>query len=221
MTIEKILNLCSKMSIDVDDTKILAITIHKARGEITSQFCTYIVDFKRNKVLSHYPHDVGGAYKEKIVGPFYCVYKSDLEYCVIDEDEESAFKDTGYIFCCDALTPYRECITQRDSLFSDFKALRGNHPKYAFEVKRQINNGRMLSTKFFSIEHDAVAEVSDKGLRKCHSFKNYICQTHNLFFGVDLYEKTGLVEMSSKHHMRLNTFTKQNERLLDEFISLL
>jgi hypothetical protein len=99
-------------------------------------------------------------------------------------------------------------------LFSQFISKIGNNPNIIYEVKKQTDNGPLLSTKTFRLVHDQVEEVKGKYTDKMHVFKNYKCNKHKLFFGVDLYKNK---EGTNFHHMRLNPFTKINESMLEKF----
>ena len=89
-------------------------------------------------------------------------------------------------------------------------------PGFVFEVKTQIDNGPLVSNKYYTLHGSVVTEQHGKFTQKVHSFKNYKCQEHGLFYAVDLY-KADNSKTYNYHHMRLNPFTKINEDVLSAF----
>ncbi|KAI1714667.1 hypothetical protein Ddc_11388 [Ditylenchus destructor] len=119
-------------------------------------------------------------------------------------------------FCCSGIVPYRPRIISMEAAFRDFVNGTGNHPNIVFEVKCQISSGPLLYTDYFQLTDNKVEQVIGKFTNKKHTFKNYQCPTHNLFYGVDVYNKGNDVGRNH-HHMRLNPFTKINAELMEEF----
>jgi hypothetical protein len=61
-----------------------------------------------------------------------------------------------------------------------------------FEVTRQIDNGPDISTFYYNMMESNVKKLDLKdssSLNKIHSFKNYKCRKHGLFFKVNLYSE--------------------------------
>ena len=61
-----------------------------------------------------------------------------------------------------------------------------------FEVTRQVDNGPDISTFYYKMMEGKVKklDLKDSGsLNKIHSFKNYKCRNHGLFFKVNLYSE--------------------------------
>ena len=89
---------------------------------------------------------------------------------------------------------------------------------YVFEIKKSINNGALLWTKYFTVTDGTIAELEGEFSQKAHAFKNYKCDKHNLFYNVDLYEKSGKSSYNY-HHMRLVPFTKLNKEFYNQFMA--
>jgi hypothetical protein len=87
-----------------------------------------------------------------------------------------------------------------------------------FEVKRQVNNGPILSVKYFQLLDGHLVQVHGQSTQKLHAFKNYKCASHDLFYGVDLYlagEDSGY----NQHHMRLHPFEARNASIMQQLWS--
>ena len=97
-----------------------------------------------------------------------------------------------------------------------FLSERGNVPGTIFEVKAQVDNGPLLSTKYYSLLDNEVVEQEGEFTQKIHAFKNYKCRAHDRFYAVDLY-KAKNSSTYNRHHMRLNPFTKVNKAVLNAF----
>ena len=61
---------------------------------------------------------------------------------------------------------------------------------FIFEVLRQVDNGPMISTKYYKLCNGVRQEVRGPFNHRVHSFKNFKCNSHNLFFGINLYRVT-------------------------------
>jgi len=131
-----------------------------------------------------------------------------------------AGKPTDGPFGCatDEPTPYKHRRTAKDVVFEDFVNGVGNHPDVLFEVKTQIDNGPLISTKYYKLEFDQITEHPGPFFQKIHCFKDYKCAAKNLFFAVDLYraDQSG---GGNFYHMRLNPYTKINDEILLEFFA--
>ena len=86
-----------------------------------------------------------------------------------------------------------------------------------FEVQKQVNNGPLISTKYFRLSNGQRQEIEGSFSNKVHSFKNFKCNSHNLFYGINLYRET---PGRNPHQMRLNPFGHRNDSLLREFLAL-
>ncbi|KAJ1631967.1 hypothetical protein T492DRAFT_1143712 [Pavlovales sp. CCMP2436] len=107
-------------------------------------------------------------------------------------------------FCCDV--PFKPRRLDADATFFDFMRGTGNHPNVVYEVKEQVDQGPLLSTKYYKLCNDNIEEIEDKNFaQKFHAFKNFKCAQHNRFYSVDLYRE-GNDAGSNFHHMRLNPF---------------
>ncbi|SPQ96864.1 unnamed protein product (mitochondrion) [Plasmodiophora brassicae] len=202
---------------------VCAVTIHKNRA---TQFSSLIFDSASGQLLPVCPALQTGdsSYREMVIGDFRVCYQTSIPVSgtptppniagVADENLESPF-------CCDLITPYKPTRTARDAVFEDFRHGRGHHPNILIEVKRQVNNGPMMSTRYFTLEGGTRLEVPEPAShRKLHSYKNYKCPEHDRFFGVDLLARPGAPQGNYNfHHMRMYPYTEINQPLLDEFFS--
>lgn len=206
----------------IDTAGAIAFTIQRNR---TGQYASLIVDFERGTLHDVYPRAFDQIYREGPVSEseefLYC-YHAGLDVTPLrgeaprpfDEDETR----TPYAFCCDALTPYRPRRTQNDRVFDGFLKGEGSAPGLMFEVKRQVDNGPLVSTAFFELRDGVRVRVEPEGpMSKTHSFKNYKCLCHNRFFGVDLC-KAGSGGRNA-HHLRCVAFAKRDAALEDAFFA--
>ena len=83
-----------------------------------------------------------------------------------------------------------------------------------FQVKRQVNFGPLVSTKYFQLQDGIHKEIPNPDQKsKDHSFKNFKCGIHNLFFELNLYS---FREVSNRHHLRPNPGTSDDMTVLVE-----
>lgn len=213
---EALLRFAEHVGIKVNDDKFLAITVQK---NLTTAYVSAIIDVKHRCILPHYPvPDKLTQYTEKRLGPFIVVFNNDLPPTSSTQPTSNAVVDDNP-FCCAAVKVDRDRRLDREQLFVDFVAARGSHPGVVFEVKRQINNGPLLSTKYFQLVDNQVThlDAANKYEQKLHAFKNYKCTVHNLYFAVDLFSASaGNRVGSNRHHMRLNPFSKISPTVLAE-----
>lgn len=197
-------------------SKVLAITIQRNR---TTEFSSLIVDFEAELLLPIYPVEKLSDYKEKACGEFLVCYRDDLTLLNLNVPPLLEDSSKGP-YCCDGIYPYKGIRTASDELFEALLRGSGHHPNVVFEVKRQVNRGPLISTRYFKLEQSGVTETQGGSLlNKKHVFKNYKCDRHNLFFLVDLYMTENSGTGYNYHHMRLNPCTKVNEALLFAFFS--
>ncbi|EGG21263.1 hypothetical protein DFA_01142 [Cavenderia fasciculata] len=207
--IKKFKTYCSKEHINTSN--ILAITIQLNR----STKCTsFIIDFDNEKLLKAYTLENDGKTVDKYAGSFSISYHANLPR--LDESAPAQVDAPGSApFCCHNLVPFKPTRTARDSVFADLLSGQGNHPDIVYEVKAQVDNGPMISTRYFKVLSSKIKEIDrDNNTNKIHSFKNYKCPTHNRFYGIDLYSTR---EGSNYHHMRASPFEKRDMEVLDSF----
>ncbi|KAF2077048.1 hypothetical protein CYY_001680 [Polysphondylium violaceum] len=212
--IQNIKQYCQKNGIKTN--KILVITIQENRG---TSFCSLIVDFEKEKLLENYPAELLNAYKEKREGDYLICYLENLDEIKNLQPQSSVDKQDNQPFCCKNITPYKSIRTDRDTVFRDFISGQGNHPEYVFEIKEQVDNGPLLSTHYYVLENGHISRTTTKPTQKVHSFKNYKCLVHKLFYAVDLYKK-GDAPGYNFHHMRLNPYQNINQQLLNNFFTV-
>ncbi len=214
---QQLQHFCLANSIKTE--QVLAITIQKNR---TTDYSSLIVDFENAQLLPNYPIEIMDDYKEKVFGDFLVCYKEGLKVIESNNNNNNNLSgmeketDKSIPFCCERITQYKPTRIDGEEIFQNFLSGKGHHPNIIYEVKKQINNGPLLWTKYFTLIHDRREEVKGKYTQKKHAFKNYRCLSHGYFFGIDLYQQ-GLG--SNYHHMRLNPFQKINEELLKQFFT--
>jgi hypothetical protein len=204
----------------------IAFTIQRNR---TGEYASLIVDFECGRMHNVYPKQFNQIYCEGPIAEsedfLYCYHAGldasplraienetkTIEYC--DEDTSLAFA-----FCCNELTPYKPCPTEYDRAFEKFVSGVGSAEGLLFEVKRQVDNGKLISTAVFELREGIHVQVNPKEpLRKVHSFKNYKCTRHKRFFAVDLCKDSNYGR--SKHHLRCLAFGKRNSDLENAFFT--
>ena len=202
---------------------VMAITVHINR---TTSFASLIINWDKETILPNLPLELTNKYKEERVGNFLICYQSgmtlpdnysswDKSMAKLDLDQE------GLPFCCNNLVGYKNKKLSMEGLFRDFFASRGNHRNVVYEVKKQVDNGPLLDTKYYQLLDDAVVEVQGTFHRKKHAFKNYKCTAHNRFYSIDLCDASSSTTTGyNYHHMRLHPFTKRSgdhEEVLEAF----
>lgn len=197
---------------------VVVITIQK---NFCSESGTLVIDIKDNTIFPNLPSkdllNVGGrSVVDKRIKGFNVSYRtaqapdrSIYDVAATDASDEP--------FCCFDLTPYRHRRLERDVYFEDFLGRSGSHPKVVYEVKLQVDNGPLLSTKYYTLLNGSIREVSGSFTQKVHAFKNYKCTKHNRFIGVDIYRSDDSAG-SNSHTMRANTFTHRNDALFETFL---
>ena len=193
---------------------VLVLTVQKNR---TTEFASVVVDMDSGKLHPNFPAELLTSYEETRAGDLLVCYKAGLSLPAMFTMNTSSIHSSpsdGPFGCSPSeLSPYKHRRTAHDRAFEGFVSGNGNFPDLVFEVKKQVDNGPLISTKFFKLENDTILEATGPFTQKVHCFKNYKCVSQNLFFGVDLYRadrSTG----GNYHHMRLNPFTKVNADIL-------
>ncbi|KAL1507046.1 hypothetical protein AB1Y20_007908 [Prymnesium parvum] len=193
---------------------VLVLTAQENRS---TEYASLVVDMDRGKVLPNFPMELLTDYKETTCGTLLVCYKAGLALpmgYVTDASRHDAPDDGGPFGCAPSqLTPYKSTRTAYDTAFDNLTKGKGHHPNIVFEVKKQVDNGPLISTKYFALKHDTVTEVTGPFTQKMHAFKNYKCASANLFFAVDIYRADNTTGYNH-HHMRLNPFTQINPGIL-------
>jgi hypothetical protein len=223
-TIKKLTSFCKKQNIPT--TGAIAFTMSRNR---TGEYASLIANMEDGTLHELYPKPFNRMFKEGPVSEdqefLYC-YQCDLDPNPLRE-MKTASVDTNNAcepneldaFCCSNLEPYRPRRTQNDAIFDQFVRGHGTlkDPTMLFEVKRQVDNGPLISTELFQLENGIRLRVKPtSSLQKVHSFKNYKCRVHNRFFGVDLC-RSGTVH--NQHHVRCVAFSKRNAELESAFFA--
>ncbi|KAL0206498.1 hypothetical protein P9112_001805 [Eukaryota sp. TZLM1-RC] len=208
--VDVVRSFCERKGMKTD--KGLALTVQKSK---TALFGSVIVDFETNEIHEFYPvPDSLSTYKEKMMPGFSVCYNDTISPSSLNIEAVDHSKYPSTFPCCSRMQPKNPRRFERDSTFTDLLGRRGHHPNVIFEVKAQVDNGPMLHTKYFSLKHGQLNEVDFTPSRKLHSFRNYKCLVHNMYFAVDLYSSESSGSGYNYHHMRLNPFTRNTDNLL-------
>jgi hypothetical protein len=209
--VAKIRAFCEKNRIST--SHILAITIQR---NFTTEFSSLIIDLDKAELLQHYPTEIT-SYEEKLIGQFIICFKSELTMPTAPARAKDIPEDSEcFPFCCSLVAEYRPRRLEVERIFTDFFAGTGHQSTIVYEVKKQVDSGPLIWTKYFRLLNGRREEVTGKFMNKKHAFKNYKCLKHGLFFAVDLYLSQDIPGANS-HHMRVNTFTKVNQEVLSSF----
>eukprot|EP00930_Biecheleria_cincta_P030154 TRINITY_DN20913_c0_g1_i1.p1 TRINITY_DN20913_c0_g1~~TRINITY_DN20913_c0_g1_i1.p1 ORF type:complete len:247 (+),score=31.22 TRINITY_DN20913_c0_g1_i1:366-1106(+) len=194
---------------------ILAVTIQRNR---TTEFSSLIINWDTMSTSPNNPMEFLKDYKElKVAGSAFLVcFNDNLDPSVIKELDVGPRDVNAPPFCCPDLQPYRPKRIGKESYFTGFVNSQGTHDDVVYEVKEQIDNGPLLSTRFFKLQQGNIVLVRGEFRNKAHAFKNYECKRCKRFFAVDLYRADNLAG-GNYHHMRLNPFTKLSPSLLESF----
>ena len=185
--IERLRDFCVSKDISTDGA--LAITIQKNRS---TEYASLVVDFTTDTLAPNYPVAFGQRYREGKTGEYLYAYHEGLDSSPLKDMQQGAApppedNTSASPFCCTRMCSYRERRTSHDSKFSNFVAGTGSAPGVVFQVKAQVDNGPMLSEKYYTLEDGVRREVVGRSFRqKIHVFKNYKCTDCDRFFGVDL-----------------------------------
>jgi len=188
--IEELVKFCEKLKISTEG--VLVINIQRNR---TTQFSALIVDFEKREMLPVYPQtDDALPYEEKTIKDFLICCSQNLKRPVVSASSVPTVCESPP-FCCSDIVPYKPAVLRaNEDVFKALLAKRGNFPEIVFQVKRQINNRPKIVTQYFGLKDDTITEVFGEFNNKVHSFKNYVCKKHDLFFGIDLYNTTDEVD---------------------------
>ena len=214
LLINQLQEACAKLHIKT--SRVLAITIQQNR---TSHFTSLVVDFPAQVILTHYPNpDALQGYRELQVGQFLVALKEDLPcYEIVPAEVPVVEEQVVNPFCCDKLQPYKPRRIALEQTFTDFVNARGDYPQVVYEVKKQRDNGALISTTYWQLKQNERKAIQGDFNQKMHAFKNYRCPNHGLFFGLDLYKLDNEAGYNY-HHMRLNPFTKVVPDVFAEFV---
>jgi len=193
---------------------VMAVTVQR---NFKTDFLSLIVDWDNAALLPSLTAETDADYKEARIGEFMVTFAVGLARPPPASSSGGFVPEGDEPFCCGCIAPYKPCRVSHESAFSDFLARRGHHPDVVYEVKTQVNNGPLLNTKYFQLVDSIVSEVKGPFRQKMHSFKNYKCTAHDLFYAVDLYQMDDSHSGANAHHMRLVPFTKINTEVLDAF----
>jgi hypothetical protein len=208
--IDSVAEFCDQQGIKADG--LTALTVQENHG---SRFASIIVDFPNRVILPVYPKAAElENYTDKISGALIFAYNDHLP--PVDQDALSPVEARPFKFpCCSAMKARNPRRLDAEKYFTDFVKGSGHHANVVFEVKRQVNFGAMIDTTYHQLLHGERVEVHGHFTEKIHAFKNYTCADCNLFFGLDLYRKSG--SGSNAHHMRTSPFSKHTELLPELF----
>jgi len=207
----KVLKMCEELGVPKKEGKILAITVQVNRE---GRFFSAFVSADGTSLLDNYPDpDALSLYDEKRIGNLMVCFNNNLPEIPVSL---VTVEDSGenFPFCCSTgVRPTDFRRISREAVFQGFLEGKGSSD-YVFEVKKQIDGGKLIFTKFFSLTEGVRSELPEFDTfkaSKVHSYKNYSCKRHNLFFGVDLYKAGSSVY--NHHHMRLFPFTRNVSRI--------
>jgi len=212
---------------------VVALTVQRNHS---TEFSSLIANLNSGRLLDVYPEcGAGSTYQEGQIGDYLYAYNDELpvrpdeeQLCggmssvrIIDESVTGHDdRHQAHPFCCSSLSPHKDRRLDRDAVFADLLRGRGHHPDIVFGVRKQVDNGPLLSVNYFHLQNDVLTELSDTGRKFCqklHSFKNYKCTRHGLFYAVDLYRADDRRAGMNYHHMRLNVHSQLHLPFLRNF----
>ena len=189
------LKIMAKLKINQRHDGILAITIQKNR---TGNVDTMVIDCGNRKLLELYPNPMDTNLEEKMYEDFIITWKYLPTIGEMRAEPSAVSSDEA--FCCKNFVPYKPIRTEKDQIFNQFVEKTGTLKDFIFKVAEQVDNGPLISTKYFKLFDSQYQEIKDTSdLKKIHSFKNYKCRRHNRFFALDLYSTKNTY---NGHHMR-------------------
>eukprot|EP01095_Lingulamoeba_sp_RSL-Kostka_P014917 TRINITY_DN6682_c0_g1_i1.p1 TRINITY_DN6682_c0_g1~~TRINITY_DN6682_c0_g1_i1.p1 ORF type:complete len:276 (-),score=56.82 TRINITY_DN6682_c0_g1_i1:159-986(-) len=195
-------------NINIIPEKVVIITIQRSHS---GDFCSLIINFEKEELEECYPA-TDFDYKDLFLNNCSVCF-TQLE-SMPEIDLSNNDNNSDEVFCCDQLKLYKNRRTTKDEEFKNFIKSTGSS-SYIFHMKKQINFGKIIFEKYFSLKDGIISEVDGDKLSKVHTFKNYKCQNHNMFYGIDLYSKSKSVY--NKHHMRIYPYQNINMEVLDLF----
>mmetsp|Transcript_12333 Transcript_12333/g.29300 ORF Transcript_12333/g.29300 Transcript_12333/m.29300 type:complete len:226 (+) Transcript_12333:46-723(+) len=206
-----VVRFCSKARIDLSG--ICVVTVHEDRGSISGSF---VIDLRKKNfpvLLESYPSELPGRIQHKYFDGFSVSACSNLDPHVIDNviDTKLTAESSQNVFCCDPSNWKRKSLkyNSKESVFADFLAARGTS-EYKFKVRKQINYGKDVWTKFFELRDGKISDAAP-ATHKVHSFKNYVCSRCNMYYEIDLFSDHGAV---NKHHMRPQAATYYSHEII-------
>ena len=182
--IDQVRAFCSKHGIST--SRVLVMSAQQNRG---TAFFSLIVDFEAQAMLDVYPAEVLAetTYKEmKLPGDVLLCYADNLpvpaQTALPPNWQQLSTVADKPPFCCSSVQPHKARRLEREIYFSDLEGTQGSHPDVVYEVKRQIDNGPMLSTTYWQLSQGEVQKANGTLHRSCMLFGT----TNALFMGSSL-----------------------------------
>eukprot|EP00092_Neocalanus_flemingeri_P008792 GFUD01009465.1.p1 GENE.GFUD01009465.1~~GFUD01009465.1.p1 ORF type:complete len:238 (+),score=66.09 GFUD01009465.1:91-804(+) len=215
--LEDVIKKLDSMGVNTKDG-VLRVNIQENRG---GAFASLIYDCKTKIFLKSYPIEKApeSAEKKKMAGGLIISYYENQSVEMTSDVSKYRDCQAGDVFCCDILSPYKKIRTEKDNLFNGFMNRRGTFDQ-VFEVTRQVDNGPDIGTKYYKLKEGIRKELdvnNSSSFNKVHSFQNYKCTKHGLFFKVNLYSEKPVY---NRHHMRPNPTSNINTSVLNQFINM-
>ena len=92
---------------------ILVITIQR---DFQTEFCSFIVDFNGEKLLTNYPSELKN-YREIKKRGFNVCFKEDCTFTPGQTSTPVSLKDSFGVFCCSAIVPYKPRRTDFEQVY--------------------------------------------------------------------------------------------------------
>lgn len=129
---------------------ILLLTVMRNRA---TDFYSVIADLDTGETYPLYPAPLEGGHHDYKIGDLYVCYRPGLDKTPLSEMSSGRIESRhctenpqSPAFCCSAVYVYRSCPTNRDAMFADFLKGTGHHPNVIYGVRRQVNQGPLIST---------------------------------------------------------------------------
>lgn len=133
-------------------------------------------------------------------------------------------KEEPQPFCCPNINPHKHITLAEkkyETAFADFLLARGHHPDLVFAVDTQTNFGPRKHLKHYQVLHGKLHEVDEVLVppgQKINAYKNFKCEVHNNFIGVNLKPSSG--QVGNSHHVRAQTETSLFMPVIDRFLQV-
>merc|ERR1711935_755222 len=115
-------------------------------------FTSVVVNVDKQILMAKYPKEIQGkAIEMKLDNEKYIVSYFQKPQIRAEMMEAAVKSGEDQPFCCNLVRPYKNIQTDKEAIFKQFMEKRGTVQDRLFEVKRQINFGPLLSTKYFML----------------------------------------------------------------------
>eukprot|EP00522_Entomoneis_paludosa_P000446 CAMPEP_0172465672 /NCGR_PEP_ID=MMETSP1065-20121228/54220_1 /TAXON_ID=265537 /ORGANISM="Amphiprora paludosa, Strain CCMP125" /LENGTH=198 /DNA_ID=CAMNT_0013222277 /DNA_START=151 /DNA_END=744 /DNA_ORIENTATION=- len=184
-----VVNFCRKAGFDV--CGICAVTIQENHGSRHGSFIVDLRDQACPLLEASYVSELPSHHQHQYIQNFSVSVCSNLDASALGKRKKEKFLPTQHggeaedCWCCDPCnwSAKSQKRTNHDSDIAKFLESRGSS-SFVFKVRKQINYGPDVWAKNFTLTKGIVQETTTEATHKVHSFKNYVCMRHKMYYEI-------------------------------------